>query len=131
MHTMSSGEGSQYRGCSGGGSLEPINGNASSNSSLLDKTAASFDSVECLPRGWPISPKPIKLSVWAVATDLAVDVVLLATSAAFFVFGVTVKRYDKASVEEHQSLSDTLETVAKYVRAPNDYSYTSSQLIPP
>ncbi|KAI1411309.1 hypothetical protein F5Y13DRAFT_191584 [Hypoxylon sp. FL1857] len=67
-----------------------------------------------VPQGWPISPSPIRSSVFSIVADLIVDVILLSLSVAFFAFGLTVRSYDQTPTEANPRTTNTLLQATKY-----------------
>lgn len=67
------------------------------------------------PRGWPTSPEVIKFSVVSDAGEIALDLVLIALSIVFLMFGIIVRQHDRDPVSLNQPLTDALLNAAKYV----------------
>lgn len=67
------------------------------------------------PKGWPSDPQRLRTKLTDVALDAAFDLVFIALSMLFLVFGFIVKRYDQTPVTDHPVLTQDLVEATKYV----------------
>jgi len=105
----------------GGIRRKPVPSRKLTTAPFLDKA----ETVECFPKGWPISPRVLKVSIYTILWSLLVDFVLLACSVAFFAFACIVKSYDGLPTQDSPHAKERLLSASKYVRV-----YTC-RLLPP
>ena len=72
------------------------------------------DSTQGVPSGWPVGPQPLHNSLADTIFDFIYDVTIVALSLVFLVFGLLVKQYDGASVDQHKGLTRGLIEATKY-----------------
>jgi hypothetical protein len=68
---------------------------------------------------WPTSPKSVKPTVVAIASDLGVDFVLLGLSIVFLAFALIVNHYDQAAIAQNPRATEVLLNAIKYVSQQN------------
>ncbi|KAK4539710.1 hypothetical protein LTR36_010421 [Oleoguttula mirabilis] len=66
------------------------------------------------PKGWPSGPRQCRPTVSDIVAELACDVVFIALSMLFLVFGFIVKTHDQAPVAQHGLLTQRLLEATKY-----------------
>jgi len=76
------------------------------------------DESKLLPKNWPSAPQQLRTKPSEVIVEIVLDIVFIALSISFLLFGLIVKHYDQAHVEDHPRLTQNLVEATRYVNGP-------------